>query len=168
MILLRNGTIKRDATNKSVAYNNEVFLSVRPFLIIICSCIPPVENGPLRLDFSFTGFFLVLLLIVSRVDFIVFVLLLEGGWCEGVLLYSSRNRQAALCFALRPRATARRTLVPASWWLRAWLKAAKATFVELHSAEIRQSYSSRSHCWQHGIVTARCCRRAIHAAGEQN
>ena len=41
----------------------------------------------------------------------------RGGWCEGVLLYSRRNRLAALFFALSPRATARRTLAPASWWL---------------------------------------------------
>ena len=81
---------------------------------------------------------------------------------------SSRNRLAALCFALSPRATARRTLVPASWWLWDYAKAAKATFVELHSAESRQSYSKRSRCWQHGIDTARCCRRVTHAAGEWN
>ena len=93
----------------------------------------------------------------------------RGGWCEEVLLYSRRNRLAALCFALSPRATARRTFVPASWWLWAQPKAAKATFVELHSAESRQNYSRRSRCWQHGIETARCCRRVIHAAaGERN
>ena len=49
--------------------------------------------------------------------FYIFRALPRGGWCEGVLLYSSRNRLAVLCFALSPRATARRTLVPASWWL---------------------------------------------------
>ena len=43
-----------------------------------------------------------------------------------------------------------------------------STFVGLHSAESRQSYSRRSRCWQHGIDTARCCRRVIHAAGERN
>ena len=36
-----------------------------------------------------------------------FCVLPRGGWCEGVLLYSSRNWLAALCFALSPRATAR-------------------------------------------------------------
>ena len=41
----------------------------------------------------------------------------RSGWCEGVLLYSSRNRLAALRSALSSRGTARRTLVPASWWL---------------------------------------------------
>ena len=40
-----------------------------------------------------------------------------GGWFEGVLLYSSRNRLAALSYALSSRATARRIFVPASWWL---------------------------------------------------
>ena len=88
--------------------------------------------------------------------------------CEGVLLYSNRNRFAALCFALSARATARRTLVTASWWLWASPKTAKATFVELHAAESRLGYSRRSRCWQHGINTARCCRRVIHAAGEWN
>ena len=34
--------------------------------------------GPFRLDFFSTGILLVLLLIVSRVDFIVFVLFLEA------------------------------------------------------------------------------------------
>ena len=48
----------------------------------------------------------------------IFCDLLRGGWCEGVLLlYGSRNRLAALCFAFSPRAMAQRTLVPASWWL---------------------------------------------------
>ena len=47
------------------------------------SRIPPVENDPIRLDFFSTGLFfdwilLVLLLIVSRVDCIVFVLFLEA------------------------------------------------------------------------------------------
>ena len=96
-----------------------------------------------------------------------FCALLRGGWCEGVLLYISRNRLAAQCFALSSRATARRARVRASWWLWAKPKAATATFVELHSAESRQSYSSRSRYWQHGIETARCFRRVIHA-GEQN
>ena len=42
------------------------------------SRIPPVENGPFRLDFFFDWILLVLLLIASRVDFIVFVLFLEA------------------------------------------------------------------------------------------
>ena len=49
--------------------------------------------------------------------FYSFCALPRGGWCEGVLLYIRRNRLAVLCFALSPRATARRTFVPASWWL---------------------------------------------------
>ena len=56
-------------------------------------------------------------LLSSRVH--SFCALPRGGWCEVVLLHSSRNRLAALCFVLSPRARARRTLVPASWWLRA-------------------------------------------------
>ena len=81
---------------------------------------------------------------------VVFVLSLEAvGVREYCCMYSSQNWLAALCFDLSPRATTRRTLVPASWWLWAKPKAAKATFVKLHSAESCQSYSSRSRCWQH-------------------
>ena len=38
--------------------------------------------------------------------FYSFCALPKGGWCEGVLLYSRRNRLADLCFALPPRAMA--------------------------------------------------------------
>ena len=136
------------------------------------SQIPPIENGPFRLDSSGPSSYRqssrFLVLIVSRTDIIVFVLFLEAvGVREYCCTLMIRNRLAALCFALSPRATARRARVPASWWLWAKPKAATATFVELHSAESRQSYSSRSRYWQHGIETARCFRRVIHA-GEQN
>ena len=70
---------------------------------------------------SSTGLFfdwnlLVLLLIVSRVDFIVFVLFLEA---VRVREYCCTAGEIGwqLCLALSPRATARRTFVPASWWL---------------------------------------------------
>ena len=42
------------------------------------SRIPPVENDPFRLDFFSDWILAVLLLIVSRVDFVVFVLFLEA------------------------------------------------------------------------------------------
>ena len=88
----------------------------------------------------------------------------RGGWCEGVLLYSRRNRLAALFFALSPRATARRTFVVALG-----LAESRQSYVRgVAPAESRQSYNRRSRCWQHGIKTARCCRRVIHAAGERN
>ena len=60
---------------------------------------------------------------------------------------------------------ARQTFVQAGWWRWAQPKAAKATFVALHSAESRQSYSRRSRCWQNGIDNARYCCHVIHAAG---
>ena len=48
-------------------------------------------------DWTFFDQILLVFLIVSRVDFTVFVLLLSrGGWCEEVLLYSWRNRSVAL------------------------------------------------------------------------
>ena len=67
------------------------------------------------------------------------------------------NRLAALCFAGSQRTT----------------RASRATnprpsgLVALHLAESRQSYSTRSRCWQNDIDIARCCRRVIHAAGER-
>ena len=98
---------------KNVGKDNKI-KGLRPFLVQSDSASRkrPILAG------LFFDWILLVLLIVSRVDFIVFVLSLErGGWCEGVLLYSRRNRLAALCFALSPRVTARRTFVPASWWL---------------------------------------------------
>ena len=121
-------------------------------------------------DWTFFGWnLLILLLVVSRVDFIVFLRFLEAVI---VREYCSRaveiGWQLCLCFSFSPRATARRTLVLEIWWLWACPKADKATFVELHSAEGRQSNSRRSRYWQHGINTARCCRRVMNAAGERN
>ena len=85
------------------------------------SRIPPVENGPFRLDFFFTGFFWSLLLIVSRVDFIAFLLFLEAvavreyccstavwqskiGWhlCQLCSARSSRAARASRATNLRP------------------------------------------------------------------
>ena len=93
------------------------------------SRIPPVENGPLRLDFFYL-ILLVLLLIVSRVDFIVFVLLLEAVGVRGYCCMAIENRLAALCFGCSSRAT----------------RASRATnlrpsgLVALGLAESRQSY----------------------------
>ena len=64
---------------------------LRPFLI---------QSGSASRKRPFwTGFFLdwnllVLLLIVSQVDVIVFVTLPRGGWCEGVLLYQLAVQQS--------------------------------------------------------------------------
>ena len=44
----------------------------------LCSRIPPVENGPFRLDFFSTRFSWSFFSVVSRVDFLVFVLFLEA------------------------------------------------------------------------------------------
>ena len=44
----------------------------------LCSRIPPVDNGPFRLDIFLDWILLVLLIIVSRVDFIALVLFLEA------------------------------------------------------------------------------------------
>ena len=50
------------------------------------SLIPPVENGPFRLDFFSTGFFWSFSYRQSS-RFYSFCALTRGGWCEGVLLY---------------------------------------------------------------------------------
>ena len=102
-------------------------MTVRPFLILqsdSASRKQPFSTGLFPTDWNLP----VPLFIVSRVDFIVYALP-RGGWCEGILLYSSRNRLAALCFAFSPRATARRTLVPASWWLWAYLAESRQSYV---------------------------------------
>ena len=87
--------------------------AVRPFLTQSDSASRkrPFSAGIfVRLDFSGPSY-------RQSSRFYSFCALPRGGWCEGVLLYDSRNRLAALCFAISPPATARRTLVPASWWL---------------------------------------------------
>ena len=134
----------------------------------IHSRIPPVENGPFRLDFFSTGFFWSSCRQSSR--FCSFRALPRGGWCEGVLLYSSRQSVGSsvlrvfvasnACFALDEPLSKRVGGVGLSR-----KPPNQATFVALHSAESLQRYSRRSCCWQNGIDTARCCRRTIHAAG---
>ena len=87
--------------------------TMRPFLT---DGFRQSKTGRFRLGFLSTGFFWSLFLSQSS-RFYSFCAPPRGGWCEGVLLHSRRNRLAALCFAFSPRATARRTFAPASWWL---------------------------------------------------
>ena len=138
---------------------------VRPFLT---QSDPASRQRPLSTGLFF-DWILPFLLIVSRVDFIISVLFLEAVDVRQYCCMEIENLLAALCFARSARATcarARRTLVLVALSFQS--RAAKATFVELHSAESRQSYSRRSRCSQNGIDTARCCRRVIHAAGERS
>ena len=148
------------------------FCTVRPFLTQSDSAS---RKRPFSTGLFFDWILVVLLLIVSRVDFIVFMLFLEAVGVRGstaVLLYGSRKSvgSSVICALLASNARFARDepsfkrvggvgLEP---------EAAKATFVALRSAESRESYSRRSRCWQNGIDTARCCRRVIHAAGERN
>ena len=61
---------------------------------------------------------LLVLLIVSRVDYIVFVLFLEAvGVSEYCCTAVEIGWQLCASRFLRTQRTARRTLVPASWWL---------------------------------------------------
>ena len=122
----------------------------------------------------------------------------RGDWCEGVLLYGSRKLvgSSALraffasnaCFALDGPSSKRvggvelnRTPPKLRSWRCTQPRAAKATFVALHSAESSQSYvrgvalsreqpnySRRSCCRQNGINIARCCCRVIHSAGKRS
>ena len=96
-----------DAPDIRVAAERSRCRRKRPFLMQSDSA----SRKPFRLDSSGPSSYR------QSSRFYSFCALPKGGWCEGVLLYSSRNRLAALCFALSPRATAQRTLVPASWWL---------------------------------------------------
>ena len=139
----------------------------RPFLMQSDSAS---RKRPFSTGLFFDWILLVLLLIVSRVDLIVFVLFLQAigvseycdttveiGWqlCASRFLREQRldepspQRVGGFGFSRKPPKL-------------------RSNFVELHSAQSRQSYSRRSRCWQHGIETARCCRRVIHAAGEWN
>ena len=101
---------------------------------------------------------LLVLLIFSRVDFVVFVLFLEAVGLREYCCMAVENRLAALCSAHSSQAT----------------RASRATnrrpsgLVALGLAESHQSYSRRSRCWQNGIENARYCCRVIHAACERS
>ena len=100
-----------------------------------------------------------------------FVLFLEAVGVKEYCCMAVENRLAALCFArssLATRALLATNLRSSGLAALGLAKAAKATFVELHSAESRQSYSRRSRCCQNGIDNTRCCRRVIHAAGKRS
>ena len=75
------------------------------------SRIPTVENGPFRLDIFCDWILLVLLLIVSRVGFIVFVVFREAVGVREYSRVAVENGLAALCFArcLRARRASRST-----------------------------------------------------------
>ena len=84
--------------------------SIRPFLITVG--FRQSKTAFFATGFFFTGFFWSFLSSVESIfDFIVFALFLEAIGVRELVVGSS------LCFAHSPRATARRTLVPASWWL---------------------------------------------------
>ena len=154
------------STNNKITSHNMVIRTLGHFLH---SRIPPVENGPFRLDFF--DWILLAFLIVTRVDFIFFVLFLEA---VGVREYcctaawQHKNRLAALCFGRSPRATrASCATNPRPSRLVALDLSQKPPKLRLWRCT-QQSYSRRSRCWQDGIDTARCCRRVIHAAGERS
>ena len=135
------------------------------------------RKRPFSTGLLFDWILLVLILIVSRVDVMVFVLSLEAVGVWECCCMAVENRLATLCFSRSPRATraSRATnFRPSGWWRWAWPKAATATFVALHSTESRQRYSRRSRCWLNDIDTciAPCCGRVtrlvIHAAGERS
>ena len=72
--------------------------------------------------------------------FYSFCTLPRGGWCEGVLLYGSRKSVGSSGFRAFFASNACLARDEPSSWRWAQPKAAKATFVALHSAESRQSY----------------------------
>ena len=75
---------------------------LRPFLIQSDSAR---RKRPFTTGLFFDWKLLVLLLIVSRVDFIVFVLFLEAVGVREYCCMALENRLAALCFARSSRAT---------------------------------------------------------------
>ena len=80
------------------------------------------------------------------------------------------NLLEALCFVRSPRATrASRATNPRPSGLVAFdlaeSRQSYCPFGVLHAVESRQSYSSRSRCWQNDDVTARCCHLMVHASG---
>ena len=84
---------------------------------------------------------------------------------------ADENRLTALCFACSSRATRAShatNLCPSGLVALGSAERREGTFVALHPAESRQSYSRRSRCWQSCIDNARYCCRVIHAAGERS
>ena len=122
-----------------------------------------------RIPGLFFGWILLVVLVVSRVDFVVFVLFLEAVGVREYCRMAVDNWLAALCFARSARATrarARRTFVPASWWL--WACSRKLRSWSCTQPRAAKATAGVAICWQNGIDTARCCRRVIHAAGERS
>ena len=76
--------------------------TLRPFLIQSDSAS---RKRPFSTGLFFDWILLVLLLIVTRVDFIVFVLFLEAVGVREYCCMALENRLAALCFARSSRAT---------------------------------------------------------------
>ena len=115
-----------EAGNNQLTKSKNSFLLVRPFRI-------QSDSASRKRTFStglFFGWILLLLLIVSRVDFIVFVLFLEAVDVREYCCMVLETWLAALCFARYSRAT----------------RASRATnlrpsgLVALGLAESRQSY----------------------------
>ena len=77
-------------------------LAITPFLIQSDSAS---RKRPFSTVLFFDGILLVLLLIASRVDFIVFMLFLEAVGLKEYCCMAVGNRLAALCFARSSRAT---------------------------------------------------------------
>ena len=79
---------------------------LRPFLTQSDSAS---RKRPFSTGLCFDWIISVILFIVSRVDFIVFLLVLDAvgarGYCCTACCKAAENRVAALCFARSPRAT---------------------------------------------------------------
>ena len=78
---------------------------------------PSVEHNPFSHCFFSDWILLSLLLIASRVEFMVFCALSGDGWCEGVLMLKIGWKLCTSCVLLEQRALrARRILVHVGWW----------------------------------------------------
>ena len=129
------------------------------------------DSSSRKWPFSTEFFWLFLSSVESILYHVVvfFVLFLEkGGWYERVLLRSRRNRLAALCFALTPRATARRIFVPASCCFRLSRKPSKLRSWKCTQARAAKATAGAAVIDSIGSRLRVACRHVIHAAGDRN
>ena len=148
---------------------------VRPFLTQSDSAS---RKRPFWTGLFFDWILLVPLLIVSRVDFIVFVLFLEAvgvrEYCGTAVWQSTIGWQLCqLCFACSSRATraSRSTNLRPSGLVALGLAESRQIYVRgvaLSREPPKLRYSRRSRCWQNGIDNARYCCRVIHTAGDRS
>ena len=129
------------------AIKDILYTDHRPFLIQSDSAS---RKRPFSTRLFFGWILAVLLLMVSQVDFAVFVLFLDrGGWCKGVLLLLYGTRKSVGIFARSSRATraSRATNLRPSRLVALRLGESRQSYVRgVAPSREPQSYSRRSRC----------------------